>query len=158
MDDLDRQLQVLVEQAPQDGKTPAAVEAIAPALKALAQQLKHKEYFILQTLDYNWVMTTLSNRGEPDVSKNVIYAFPTIKDVSRGPHSLKDPQLVALPTPVTHILFQLLAINGVDSLVFFEVPGNPNAGTEVLRQDLQNLVQLYLKQTQPASNIPPNIA
>ncbi|MBE9182663.1 hypothetical protein IQ268_29425 [Oculatella sp. LEGE 06141] len=158
MNDLDQQIQVLIDQAPQDGTTPAAIAAIAPALKAIANQLNHAQYYVLQTLEQNWVMTTLSNRTQPDLAKNVIYAFPTLKDVTSGPHSVKDPQLVALPIPVTHILFQLIAIKAVDSVVFFETSGNTNAGTEVNRDDLQNLIKLYLQQSRDATDLPPNIA
>jgi hypothetical protein len=157
MDDLDQQIQVLIEQAPQDGTTPAAMQTIAPAIKAIAQQLKHPQYYILQTLEQNWVMTTLNNRNQPEMAKNVIYAFSALKDVSKSPHPLSDPQLVALPIPVTHILFQLIAIKAVDSIVFFETPGNTNAGTEVSREELQNMIRLYLQNLRESS-VPPNIA
>lgn len=154
---LDEQIQALVDHAPKDGSTPAAIEAIAPALKLIAGQLKHPQYYILQTLEQNWVMTTLSHRTQPTVSKNVIYAFPTLKDASVGPYA-KDPQVIAIPVPITHILFQMVAMQTVDSIVFFEIPGNSNAGTEVTRQDLQNLIQLHLQKDKGMSSVPPDIA
>ncbi len=160
--DIDQQIQTLIDQAPQDGTTPAAVQTIAPALKLVAEQLKHREYYILQTLEQNWVMTTLSHRTQPEQEKKVIYAFPTVKDAAAAPSGGqssvgKDPNVMAFPLPVTHILFQMVAIPAIDSIVFFETPGNLAGGTEVMRQDLQQLIQLQLQRQQP-SPLPPDIA
>ncbi len=160
--DLEQQLQALIDNAPKDGTTPKIVEAIAPALKLLASQLKQLEYYILQTLDEGWVLTTLSNRTQPNVQKNVIYAFSTLKDAADF-QTVSDPQLVALPVPVTHILFQMLALDTVTSTVFFDTPGNLTAGTEVRRDDLQTLIQTQLQHSQFVprsypSNLPPDIA
>ncbi|MBD2461112.1 hypothetical protein H6G89_08660 [Oscillatoria sp. FACHB-1407] len=155
--DIQQQIKTLIDNAPQDGTTPAAIEAIAPALKLIAEQLKHPEYYILQTLEQNWVMTTLSHRTQPDVSKNVIYAFPTLKDATAAPYA-KDPQVISIPVPVIHILFQMVAMQTVDSIVFFENSGNTSAGTEVTRQDLQNLIQVHLQKMQGTQSVPPNIA
>lgn len=154
--DLDQQVQVLIEYAPKDGTTPQVVEAIAPALKFIAQQLRHPQYYILQTLDQSWVLTTIGNRLNPGLEKNVIYAFPTLKDVAAGSKQPRDPQVLALPVPVIHILFQMMALQTVDSVIFFETPGNVETGTEVKREDLQGLVQNYLQNY--TSQVPPNIA
>lgn len=161
--DLDQQIQTLIDNAPQDGTTPRIVAAIAPALKLLASQLRHPQYYILQTIDRDWVLTTLSNRAMPDVEKHVIYAFPTRKDAAAGAFAPHDLRAIAQPVAVTHILFQMVALDTVDSTVFFETPGNLEAGTEVLRQDVQNLIQAQLQQhlSAPApnlSNFPPDIA
>jgi hypothetical protein len=160
--DLKQQVQVLIENAPQDGLTPQVVEAISPVLTLLASQLGHLEYHILQTLNGDWVVTTLSNRTQPELEKNVIYAFATDKDAT-GFQPVDDPQLVTATIPVTHILFQLLALATVTSLVFFDTPGNLATGTEVRRKDLEDLIQRQLKQVQPAprsypNNIPPDFA
>lgn len=154
---LDKQIQYLINNAPQDG-TPEVMAAIAPILKQLATQLRHSEYFISQTPDQGWVMTTLSNRAQPDVEKNVVYAFPTLTDAKN--FQTMTPQLIARKIPVTHILFQLVAMNTVDSLVFFETSGNLTSGTEVRRADLQNLIQAQLQQyrTSKFSKLPPDIA
>lgn len=152
--DLDTQIQTLINEAPQDGVTSDAVVRIAPTLKAIAAQLKHEQYYILQTLEQSWVMTTLSNRNQPESRKNIVYAFPTLKDVAAGPHSIRDPQVMALPVPVTHIIFQMLAMKPIDSIIFFETPGNVLQGVEVRRQDVQNLIQQQLRQSQ--ETIPPS--
>lgn len=160
--DLEQQIQVLIDSAPQDGTTPKLVEAIAPVLKLLTSQLRHLEYYILQTLDEGWVVTTLSNRTQPEVEKNVIYAFSTLKDAADF-QSVSDPQILALPIPVTHILFQMLALETVTSTVFFDTPGNLTVGVEVRRDELQNLMSTQLQNSQFAprsypSNLPPDIA
>jgi hypothetical protein len=161
--DLDRQIQALIESAPRDGTTPQIVAAIAPALKTLASKLRHSEYYILQTLYRDWVVTTLSNRAQPKVEKKVIYAYPTRKDAAAGGYAPQNPQLIASPIPVTHILFQMVALETVDSIVFFEKSGNLEVGTEVRRSDVQNLIQSQLQQLLPPparrpGNLPPDIA
>lgn len=160
MNFIEQQIQNLIDSAPQDGTTPALVEAIAPVLKLLAGQLRHPQYYIVQTLDHDWAMTTLTNQAQPAEEKTVIYAFPTLKDVSAGPYPVQDPQMMALPVPVTHILFQMLAMEAVDSTIFFEAPGNTMTGTEIRRQDLNNLIQSHLMnlQSAPNSSLPPDIA
>jgi hypothetical protein len=152
MDTLDEQIQGLLKDAPNDGVTGTAMAAIAPTLKAIAGGLKHTQYYVLQTLDQGWVMTTLSNRREPNVRRNIIYAYPTLADAGAGPQSVKDPQLMAIPTPVTHILFQMLALKSLDSLIFFETPGNLKQGVEIRRPEFQALLQAQLKETQGYSD------
>ncbi|MFB2973304.1 hypothetical protein ACE1CD_30440 [Aerosakkonema sp. BLCC-F183] len=161
--ELDRQIQLLIDNAPQDTHTTQAMQAIAPALKLLAQQLRHSQYYILQTFERDWVLTALSNRANPGVEKRVIYAFPTLQDATADRNSIEDPQVLAMPVPVTHILFQMLAMNTVDSTVFFETPGNLSSGTELRREDLQNLIQAHLQQNHTVrrnapGHIPPDIA
>ena len=147
--DLDIQIQTLIKNAPKDGNTPQIVEAITPALKLLAQQLKHLQYYILQTHTQNWVLTTLGHRSQSEVEKRVIYAFPTLKDASS---SISEDNVVATPMPVIHILFQMIAIQPLDSLVFFEKPGDLTTATEVKREDVQKLISIYLRQYQASSS------
>lgn len=158
--DLDTQIQTLINDAPQDGITPSIVAAIAPGLKLLAHKLRHLQYFILQSLEHDWVVTTLSNRDDPELEKQVIYAFPTLQDVAAGYGTQIDPQAIALSIPVMHILFQLTALEGVDSLVFFESPGDLSQGIEIRREDIQHLIQIQLQKSSPDTSrfSPPDIA
>lgn len=157
MDDLQQQIQALIQDAPDDGVTGPTVEAISPVLLAIAGRLKHSQYYILQTLSKSWVMTTLSNRREPNVRKNVLYGFPTLKDAAADPNTAKNPQVMAIPTPVTHILFQMLALKSLDSIIFFDTPGNLKQGTEIQKQEFQAMVQTHLQESQglvdPNANI-----
>jgi hypothetical protein len=67
--------------------------------------------------------------------------------------------MIALPVPVTHILFQLVAVDAIDSVIFFETPGNTTIGTEIQREEAQALIQAYLQQLQSApTHLPPDIA
>jgi hypothetical protein len=159
--DLDQQIQALIKGAPQDGTTPQLIESIAPVLKLLASRLRHLEYYVMQTLDNDWVMFTLSHRTQTEVEKNVIYAFPTLKDVSAGSFSRSDPGLIALPVPVVDILFQMLAMSNIYSTIFFETPGNVTVGTEVQRAELEQLIHQYWQSSVDAAsqtNIPSDIA
>lgn len=159
---LDAQIQLLIEHAPQDGVTGQVVAAIAPGLKLLAEKLRHSQYYILQNLQQDWVLTTLSSRARPSVEKRVVYAFPTIQDASSSSTEF-DPQMIAVPIPVTHILFQLIALSSVDSIIFLETPPELGTGVEVQRQDLQDLIQTQLQQNLSApstlrNQLPPDIA
>ncbi|XGV96251.1 MAG: hypothetical protein ACAF41_26400 [Leptolyngbya sp. BL-A-14] len=157
---IDQQIQELIDDAPQDGNTPALVATIAPVLKFLASQLRHNQYYIVQTLDQDWAITALENRSQPGLEKNVVYAFSNLKDVSTGPYPVHDPQMIALPMPVTHILFQMLATEMIHSIIFFDTPGNTGTGTEIQRQQLSELIESHLRQSHTAtdSTLPPDIA
>jgi hypothetical protein len=156
--DIDQQIQALIDAAPQDGTTPGVVKAIAPALLSLTSQLKHPQYYILQTPDQRWVMTTLSHRLQPDREKRVVYAFPTLEDASTGSYASNNSQVTAVIVAVTHILFQMVAMQSIDSTIFFETPGDLTNGTEVSRENLDHLIRLYLQKQQAESKLPPDIA
>ena len=148
---LQDQIQTLINEAPQDGKTPQAMEAIGPVLAQVAHNLNHLEYYILQNLGQNWQITTLRHQSKPELEKTVVYAYANLKDAT---HSCSDPHLIAVPKPVVLLLFQLLAMKPVDSLIFFDTPKAQNAGYEVQRQAIQQLVQEGLRQFVEA---PPDI-
>lgn len=160
---LDDQIQSLIQDAPQDGATPELVRAIAPILTSLAGQLRHPQYYLVQTLQHDWAILTIRNEAEthPETTeKTVVYAFPTLKDTAAGPFPTNDPGLISLPMPVTHILFQLVAMEGVDSIVFFETPGNLEVGTEIQRGEVMAWIQgqFQLEGEPAASIIPPDFA
>lgn len=153
--DLDQQIQALIEKAPRDGSTPQILQAIAPALVLIAQQLQHLEYSILQAVDQSWAIVVLSNLKQPGREKRVIYAWSSLKDASQAATAGGD-RLRPVTLPVTHILFQMIALEGLDSIVFFESPGNQEVGTEIPREQVQNLISVYLQQYRSAP--PPDIA
>ncbi|MGL5134357.1 MAG: hypothetical protein ACRC78_17665 [Planktothrix sp.] len=160
---LDPQIQSLIDHAPQDGTTPQIVEAIAPALKLLAAQLEHPEYYVLQTLDQSWVVQPFINVDQPQIKKRVIYAFSTLEDALSYTNPDADSQVLAIPLPVTHILFQMVVLEMPDSLCFFETPNNFQSATEIKRSEIQELIQVYLQDYQQrrqskSRKIPPNIA
>jgi hypothetical protein len=146
--DINQQIQQLIQQAPQYGASSKEVEAIAPALITIADQLKHPEYYVLQTLDQNWVMTVLNHPTESQVTKNVISVFPTLEDAKTSASEFEDTRVIAVPVPTIHILFQMLAMEPLDSIIFFEQPREFNTGAEVTRQHLVELVQISLQTSQ----------
>ena len=158
MMDLEAQIQLLIDNAPQDGVTPQIMVSIAPVLTAIAQKLNHYQYFILQNSEQDWVLTTLSNRANPGIEKQVIYAFPTIQDVSLISDDGRDPHLLPTLMDVTQILFQLVALKPVHSIVFIETPGNITNTVEVRRSQLERLIQQRLQEFKSKKIIPPNIA
>ena len=158
MMDLEAQIQLLIDNAPQDGVTPQIMVSIAPVLIAIAQKLNHYQYFILQNSEQDWVLTTLSNRANPGIEKQVIYAFPTIQDVSLISDDGRDPHLLPTLMDVTQILFQLVALKPVHSIVFIETPGNLTNTVEVRRSELEKLIQQQLQQFKAQKTVPPNIA
>ena len=159
--DLDQQIQALIEKAPPDDSTPQILEAIAPALLLMAQQLQHLEYSILQAIDQSWAIVVLSNLKQPGREKRVIYAWSSLQDALQA--AAAGDRLNSVSLPVTHILFQMIALEGLDSIVFFESPGNLEVGTEITREQVQNLINVYLQQYRStlqsnSSNLPPDIA
>ena len=158
---LDEQLKSLIDEAPQHGVPSTVMEqAVTPVLKGFAQKLKHPEYYVSQNLAGNWVLTTLQSRVQPTREKKVIYAFANLKDAANFQGSV-DPQMMATTVPVTSLLFQLFALQQVDSLIFLEIPGDLNTGIEIKRLDLQTALQKQLQQISPSrqrGNIPPNLA
>ena len=154
---VDQQIQVLIDQASQYGVSPHEVSLIAPALKALAQQLQHPEYYIPQTAEHGWLMTTLTHRTQ-SLTKNVVYAFSNLKDVTRSPHVPQDSRLIALPIPATHVLFQMLAMKPLDSIIFLETSDNLQVGTEISRNNLKDLIEITAKKGRSPSEIPPDLA
>ena len=157
--ELDVQIDLLVRSAKDNGLSPLAITTIAPVLLAIAGQLRHGQYYVLQTLEQGWVMTTLTHRNQLDSQKNVVYVYSTLKDAAEGQVANLDPRVMALPVPVVHILFQLLAMKPVDSLIFCETPGQNGQKLEVRRQDLESLVQSQLQESPLGrGTLPPDLA
>jgi hypothetical protein len=55
-------------------------------------------------------------------------------------------------------LFQLVALEPVDSIVFLETPGKTTHTVEIRRTDLEKLMQKQLRQQRSPKQIPPDIA
>ncbi len=153
--DIDQQIQQLIEQAPQYGTSVDQVQLVAPVLKQLAARLRHLQYYILQNLQQNWLTTTLQHRTQLELTKQVVYAYPSLEAVKAG-MATQDPQLLALPLPTVQILFQLLALTPIDSIIFFE--GDlPQSGVEISRQGLLQALEQHVR-SQQRLNLPKDIA
>lgn len=152
---IDQQIQQLIEQAPQYGATMEEIELVAPIFQVFANRLQHSQYYVLQNLEQNWVLTTLQHRTQAQLTKNVVYAYPSLEAVKTGVATL-DPDIMALPVPVVQLLFQLLAMDPVDSMIFLD-DNQPNSGAEVSRQDLRQAIAEHVQWIQQRS-IPTDIA
>ncbi len=155
--EIQAQIETLIANSPQDQQTLAAVRAIAPALEQIAERLKYPAYCILQSLDHRWQTTTLKHRQHPKQEKTVIYAYADRQDAIVAGQSLPNHQLLAIPQPIIQLLFQMLSLEGVDSLIFLEDSSNLNVGKEIFRQEIQQAVHAQL-QTLVRPTPPPDIA
>jgi hypothetical protein len=153
---IDQQIQQLIEQAPLYGASVEEIQLVAPVFRAMAAQLQHSQYYILQNLEQNWVMTTLKHRTQADSTKNVVYAYPSLEAVKANIATL-DPEIMALPVPVVQILFQMLALEPIDSIIFFETSNSQQTGTEISRLALREAIERYVRSLS-TTNLPSDIA
>ncbi|MGB3291937.1 MAG: hypothetical protein WBB01_02975 [Phormidesmis sp.] len=154
--DIDQQLQELIEGAPPEADLRQAIKTVSPVIQAIAQQLKHPEYYILQSVNRQWLQATVARVDHPTQPKHVVYAYPSLAAAANDKLAKSNPDLMALPIPVARLLFQLPAINSIDSLIFLADDPKGQA-VEVRRADLKILFQSQLtQQIKPA--VPPDIA
>jgi hypothetical protein len=150
---LEQQLQIIIDDAANHGVPSAVVEgAIAPVLKSFAEQLQYLEYYVLQNLAGDWVLTTISN-PQLQQEKTVIYAFVSVQDAATF-QGVANSDLLAMPISVIQLLFRLFSLQEVDSIIFFENSLNFNSGVEIKRDRLSQLVRQQIEQL---GKIPPNI-
>lgn len=151
---LEQQLQLIIHDAANYGVPSSVVEkAIAPVLKVFAEQLQHLEYFVLQNLAEDWVLTTIAN-PQLQQSKKVIYAFISVQDAATF-QGTANADLIAMPIDVVQLLFRLFSLQEVDSIIFLENSPNLNHGVEIERDRLSQLIRQQIEQL---GKIPPNIA
>lgn len=152
---LEQQLEIIIKDAPKYG-VPSVVmlQAVIPVLRNYGKQLQDQEYYILQTSEQELLLNTLSNLAQPNLEKQVIYAFATVKDALN--FSQKSEQKV-YPQPifVADLLFQLFALKPADSLIFVE---KSTKQIEVSRLELQGLIEKNLANMVKSGNVPPNFA
>ena len=150
---LDRQLEVLINDAAKYGVAPEAVEkALAPVIKLFAQQLQHTKYYVLQNLEQDWVLTTITNSQSQQVKK-VIYAFVSVQDAAGFQKQAKS-DLIAMPIDIVQLLFRLFSLQQVDSIIFLENSPNLDRGVEIEREHLARSIEQQIQQLR----IPPNLA
>jgi hypothetical protein len=151
--ELDQQLKLLIEEAANYGvPTRVMKEAIAPVLKSLATQLQHEEYYILQNLESDWVLTTITN-PQSKQEKKVIYAFTTVEHAAVMGKADRD--LIAAPISAIQLLFRLFSLQQVNSIIFMLDSSNPNKGVEIRRDRFLESIQQQIGQI---DRTPPDIA
>ena len=152
--DIEKQIQILIDDAP-DQTTSQAILLVAPLLKEIAEQLPQQLYYVVQSLGQGWVMTTLRGRQDPKATKTVVYAYHSLEAAAVG--QADNPQMMALPHPSTHLLFQLLSLKQVDSIIFMQKKGK-GQGVEVPRTMLEQVMRAQLKQLAENQDSPTDIA
>jgi hypothetical protein len=156
---LDRQIQSLIDGAP-DVESRMSVMAIAPVLQQVAVTLPYPEYYICQSPQGEWAITTLRHRQQPDLEIQAIYAFKRVEDIR-----IVDPEAltigVAVKMPIVQILFDLIAFAQIDRVIFFNDSQQLKRGQEISRIDLETAIVWELQQSanpaQPNSILPPDI-
>ena len=154
--DIDQQIQALIDGAPPEADLKSAIKTVAPIIKTVAKQLKHSDYYILQSISKQWLQATIAHKDNPTQPKRVIYAYPSLAAAAGDKLAKSNPGLMALPVPVAQLLFQLPSIDPVDSLIFLETESRDQA-IEVRRSDIKTLFQSQLTQNM-RSQVPPDIA
>ncbi len=160
---IDQQLEILVNEAPKYGVPAEIMEnAVSPVLKFFASQHQQTDYFVLRTSDRHWLITTLSNRQQPQITKRVIYGFATHHDASTFQNSVK-ANIDIISLPITHLLFQLFAVTQVDSIILMDTPNNKTQGIEIKRANLEKMLKQQLQQVKldldpKSEKIPHNLA
>ena len=172
---LDKQIQALIDGAP-DVESRMSVMAIAPILQQVAATLPHLEYYICQSPQGEWAITTLRHRQQLNLEIKVIYAFTKIQDISVVDREALNLG-IAVKMPIVQLLFDLLACPEIDRIVFFNdsqhlvgtaallaqpLPQQKeHLGQEISRQDLENSIVMELQQratpAQQTSSLPPDV-
>ncbi|MEM6451368.1 MAG: hypothetical protein AAF703_13750 [Cyanobacteria bacterium P01_D01_bin.105] len=158
--DIDQQLQNLIDGAPPEAGLQQAIETVAPVIRAIAHQLKHSEYFILQSVSKQWLQATIAHKDAPTQPKRVIYAYPSLTAAAGDKLAKSNPGLMALPMPAAELLFRLPSIEPVDSLIFIETEARDQA-IEVKRSEIKTMFQTQITQNMSSSHqtqLPPDIA
>ncbi len=148
---LEQQLEVIINDAANHGVPTIVVEqVIAPVIELFATQLQHLEYYVLQNLAEDWVLTTITN-PQLNQDQKVIYAFVSVQDAATF-QSKRNPDLIAMPISVVQLLFRLFSLQQVDSIIFLEDSQNLNRGIEIKRERLSQLIEQQIKQLTDTPN------
>jgi hypothetical protein len=151
---IDNQIQSLINGAP-DPESRSSVMAIAPILQQFAAKLPQAEYYISQSPQGEWVVTTLQHRQQ-NVEISVIYAFNNIRDLQKfeaGGLTLGK----AVKMPIVRLLFDLLAYPDLDRIIFLTDSNDLDRGCEILRQDLESAIVAAIQNAANRSTLPPDV-
>lgn len=155
--DIDQQLQDLVDGAPPEADLKQAIQAVAPVIKGISNQLAHSQYFILQSVNKQWLQATIAHKSNPTQPKRVIYAYSSLASAANDKLAKSNPGLMALPISVAELLFRLPSIEPVDSLIFLEDESRTQA-IEVKRVEIKALFQAQIVQKMRSPQVPPDFA
>jgi hypothetical protein len=151
---LDLQVSALIDGAP-DAASRKSVKTIAPVLIQLAKSLPQATYYICQSPEGEWVVTTLQNQQQPKLEISVIYAFTRVEDVSQFQGGALANSL-AIEVPIIQLLFYLFAFPEIDRIIFLDDSQNLDRGREISSQQLEDAIVKQLD-AKPGSALPPDV-
>lgn len=140
--DIQAQVQTLIDEAPSDAAAQEGIQVVAVILGEVAQTFKHLQYYVLQSFQQQWQITTLQYRDQ-NVQKTVLYAYGHLADATRMGRS---EDLIAVPVPIVQLLFHFFSFNEVESLLVVDEINNPEKIQELKQEDLQTIVENALQQ------------
>ena len=152
--DLKDQLSTLIEDAPKYGVDSTVIEqAIIPVFLGVINNLDHETYYLLQNPQQDWLISVLTHKRQPQLSKKVIFAYASLKQAQKQLQNNQNLEIVALP--VIELLWRFFSVQQLDSLIF-QAEGNSQSPTiEIKRQTLQQQIQQKIRSLK---SVPPNLA
>lgn len=130
----------------QETLSPVAIEkAIIPVMVACAKRVKRGHFFVWESPEQEWIVTTLSHRLDPSLEKRVIYAFTSTQDAKKH-EDFDDPRLGVVEVPIVLIFTKLLVLKDLDSIIFFPNRGNLKQGVELEKSQFLELIKNRLRQ------------
>jgi hypothetical protein len=151
---IDQQIQSLIDGAP-DRESRSSVMAIAPTLQQFAATLPQSEYYIFQSPQGEWAVTTLQHRQQ-NMEISVIYAFNNVRDLQKFEKSGLNLGAAA-KMPIVQLLFDLLAYPDLDRIVFLTDSKNLDRGREISRQELEAAIVKEIYNSANRSQLPPDV-
>ncbi len=151
--DLDRQVQILIENAP-DIQSQLSVAAIAPVLQQVAATLGHSEYYICQSQRGEWLISTLRDRQHREIQ--AVYAFGQVPDLRKSFAPIIGAELT-VQINIIQLLFEVLATPEIDRIIFVDRGNQLNQGREVARLQLEALITERLRSMDTAPSLPPDL-
>jgi hypothetical protein len=151
---IDQQIQSLINGAP-DPESQSSVMAIAPILQQFAATLPQTEYYISQSPQGEWAVTTLQHRQQ-NIEIKVTYAFNNIRDIQKFEASgLTFGSAVKMP--IVQLLFDLLAYPDLDRIIFLTDSNQLDRGREISRQELEAAIVKEIHNSANRSQLPPDV-
>lgn len=142
--DLLQQVTALIAEAPEDLQP--AIAAMAPVLESAAKTLGKLSYWVGCSPEGDWLVVTLQHPQTKE-EKKAIYCFSHEADLQHSHQETLD----TVEIPTIDLLFQLLALEGIDQLVFFNSI-EFSQGRTLERAALQKAIEGHLKQVSQEQN------
>jgi hypothetical protein len=146
---LDAQIQSLVDNAP-DAESRVSALAVSAIIKRVAETFPGTEYYIAQSPEGDWLVTTLQHRQNPQEQIQVIYAYANEELVP------KTADTIGFKLPIIHLLFEVMAVSQIDRVLFVERSELEETPRSVGREDLERLVAETIQQL-PSPSLPPDV-